>query len=259
MGITLTPLQLRALLKETIPAGHPVLISGMPGIGKTSVVDQVVDEIAADMILSHPSVHDPTNYIGYPTVSDDRKSATFVPFGDFLQAIKAKKRTVWFFDDMGQAPVSVQQACMQLFLARQVNGHKISKYITFIAATNRRTDRAGVSGILEPVKSRFHTIVELVPDATESAAYAIDQNWAPEIIAFWRFRPELFAAFQPTADLTNSPVPRTWEHVNDLLKLTLPKPILVAAIQGAIGEGAGIEFIAFLDMYRSLPSIDNVL
>ena len=68
-----------------------------------------------------------------------------------------------FLDDLGQAPMSVQAAAMQLILARRINGFKISDKVIFMAATNRREDKAGVTGILEPVKSRFAWIVELVP------------------------------------------------------------------------------------------------
>ncbi len=73
----------------------------------------------------------------------------------------ATKLTACFIDDLGQATPAVQAAAMQLILARTLNGHRVSDHVVFIAATNRRTDRAGVSGILEPVKSRFATLVEL--------------------------------------------------------------------------------------------------
>ena len=39
-----------------------------------------------------------------------------------------------------------------------------SDQVTFIACTNRKTDMAGVTGILEPVKSRFISISELTRD-----------------------------------------------------------------------------------------------
>ena len=90
-----------------------------------------------------------------PFVTDGQ--AEFLPFGDLRALIQADKDTVFFLDDLGQAPPTVQAAAMQLILARRINGHHVSDSVTFIAATNRKQDKAGVSGILEPVKSRFAT------------------------------------------------------------------------------------------------------
>ena len=114
---------------------------------------------------------------------------------------------------------------MQLLLARRVNGHALPEHVTFVAATNRRTDRAGVSGILEPVKSRFAAIVELEPNLDDWCQWAFTAGVPAELIAFLRFRPDLLCKFTPSADLTNCPLPRTWAHVAQLLALRLPSTI----------------------------------
>lgn len=253
--------QLISLLSETIKARIPVLVQGAPGIGKSEILTQAASDAKADLILSHPAVSDPTDVKGLPWIVKGPKgdSATFLPFGELEQAIKAKKPTVWFLDDLGQASPAVQASFMQLLLARQVNGHAISDQVVFVAATNRRTDRAGVSGILEPVKSRFGTIVELEPDLDSWCNWAIDHNVNPLLIAFLRFKPELLCKFSATNDLTNSPVPRTWSHVNRLLDLKLTPAVQTMAIVGAVGEGASVEFAAFLKLWAQLPNIDQIL
>jgi hypothetical protein len=249
--------EMRAFLAAAIAARLPILIQGAPGIGKSDLVDLAARDAGADLILSHPAVSDPTDAKGLPWAVDGR--ATFLPFGDLRRAIEADKPTVWFLDDLGQATPAVQASFMQLLLARQVNGHKISDHITFLAATNRRTDRAGVSGILEPVKSRFDSIVELVPDVDSWCEYALDHDVPPELIAFLRFKPDLLCAFVPSNDLVNSPVPRTWTHASNILKLGLTAAVQHQALAGAIGEGAATELLAFLRLYAQLPSIDAIL
>lgn len=255
----ITPRQLAQLLAKTIPAHLPILITGMPGIGKTDVVSQATALADADLILSHPAVADPTDAKGLPWPAKENGEATFLPFGELARALKATKPTVWFLDDLGQATPAVQAAYMQLILARRVNGHVLPDCVTFIAATNRRTDRAGVSGILEPVKSRFAAIVELQPNLDDWCNWAFDNEVPATLIAFIRFRSELLANFQPSADLTNSPVPRTWAHLAKIEALNLPSAIEAAAFAGAVGEAAAVEYIGFRRLAASIGSIDAIL
>ncbi|KKN36926.1 hypothetical protein LCGC14_0768490 [marine sediment metagenome] len=254
------PSQLAMFLALAIPKRHPVLITGKPGVGKSDVVAQACDAAGARMILSHPAVEDPTDSKGLPWPSPNKKTAQFLPFGQFAEALAATVDTVWFLDDLGQAPGAVQAAKMQLILAREINGHRLPDVVSFIAATNRRTDRANVSGILEPVKSRFISIVELVEDLDDWCQWAFTQTHIPpELIAFLRFRPELLCQFTPTADMTNCPLPRTWSNAGHVLELGLPDTLEGEALAGAVGEGASVELRAFLRMFRQLPSIDAIL
>lgn len=262
-AVQMNPTQLSTFLASAIAARLPVLVTGAPGIGKTAILEQAAAAAGADLILSHPVVADPTDAKGLPwAVQKDGNiidEATFLPFGELARAIKATKPTVWFLDDLGQAPPAVQASFMQLLLARRVNGHVLPDCVTFVAATNRRTDRAGVSGILEPVKSRFCSIIELVTDVDSWTPWAFEHDIQPELIAFLRLRAELLFKFEASADLVNCPTPRTWSHVSRLLKLNLPDDVLRIAIAGAVGEAAAVEFFGFLRIYRDLPSIDDIL
>lgn len=249
------PDELKKLLTKTIPAGLPVLIKGSPGCGKSDIVGQATEAAEANMILMHPVVSDPTDFKGLPAVVEGK--ADFLPFGDLAALMKAKTRTVAFLDDLGQAPAVVQAAAMQLILARQVNGHKISDEVTFIAATNRREDKAAVTGILEPVKSRFATIVELAPNVDDWCKWAIETDVAPELIAFVRFKPSLFT--NPgaiTNDIVNRVSPRTVANLGKLFKLGI---LDLESLGGACGQGFASEFIGFIRVFQTLPSIDAIL
>lgn len=250
------PSELTKLLSKTIPARLPVLITGAPGIGKSDIVAQAAQLASADLIISHPVVSDPTDFKGLPFPDKGGKSASFLPFGDLAALVAAKSDTVFFLDDLGQAPPSVQSACMQLLLARRVNGHMVSDKVSFIAATNRRADRAGVQGLLEPVKSRFATIVELQSDLNDWVKWALSASLPTELIAFLRFRPNLLHDFKPTQDLVNSPCPRTWHNVARLMAAGCDG---FDVISGAVGEGAAAEFVGFLKIFRTLPNPDMIL
>lgn len=251
------PKELSELLKVTIPAGLPIMVKGAPGVGKSDIIAQACAETGAELIIEHPVVSDPTDFKGLPFAKNGK--AEFLPFGSLRSLIEADRRTVCFLDDLGQAPPSVQAACMQLILARRINGSKVSDQVTFVAATNRHKDRAGVTGILEPVKSRFASIIELEPDVEDWVSWALKAGVPTELIAFVRFRPNLLFDFEPTNEMKNSPCPRTVANVGKLMETGVPQGIEYEVFSGAAGEGFAAEFIAFLRIFRSLPNPDMVL
>lgn len=258
--LQMKPSQLLALLVAAIKHHLAVLIIGGPGIGKTSIVKQACVQASSDLVIDHPALSDPTDAKGFPWMEKGATHATFKPFGNTARVLAAKSLMTWFLDDLGQATGATQASYMPWMLERRVNGNQLPDCVTVLAATNRRTDRAGVTGILEPVKSRFATIVELVPDLDEWCQWALQQPFMPPwLVAFLRFKRELLNQFTPTADLTNSPLPRTWENAGRMFMLGLPADVEAAAVAGCVGEGAAVEALAFYRMYKELPNIDGIL
>ncbi|MCI0150968.1 ATP-binding protein [Paraburkholderia sediminicola] len=255
---TVTPAQLFELLTAYIPARLPVIITGPAGIGKSDLVDQASGEKSHDLLISHPVVEDPTDSKGLPFPSADGKTAAHLPFGDLERAVNSTRPLVWFLDDLGQASPAVQAAKMQLLLARRVGNHALPPHVTFVAATNRRSDNAGVSGILDPVISRFATVVELQPTVNDWTAWAIRNNVPVELIAFLRFRPDLLFVQKRSRDIENSPSPRTWGFLAKTMPV-VPKGLELLSYSGTVGVEAATELMSFLGIYRQLPSPDLIL
>lgn len=252
------PSQLNAFLKHAIKERFPVLIKAKPGVGKSDIVEQTCKEMGVDLIISHPVVSDPTDYKGLPYAVNGE--ANFLPYGDLRRLITAQVPTAYFIDDIGQAPSSVQAAAMQLLLARQINGHIISGYVTFISATNRKGDKAAVTGILEPVKSRFMSIVELDVNHEDWVRWALTiGNMPTELIAFIRWKPTILDEFNPTTDLVNTVCPRTVAAVGKWQNSGLDKSLYYEVFSGAAGEGFAAEYTAFLKIFDDLPNIDQIL
>lgn len=247
------------LLRAAIAARSPLLLIGAPGVGKSDLVAQAAQAAEAALIVSHPVTADPTDAKGLPWPDRDGEQARFLPFGDLAAAIGATGPTVWLLDDLGQASPAVQAAYMQLLLARRVNGHALPDCVTLLAASNRRTDRAGVTGMLEPVKSRFASIIEVEADVDGWSEWALDAGLPAALVAFIRYRPDLLSAFRPTGDMTQSPSPRTWANVAKIEAWGLPKAIEAEAMAGAVGAGASTEYLAFRSMAAALVSADQIL
>jgi hypothetical protein len=253
-----TPTQLTELLSLYVPQRLPVLITGRPGIGKSDIVEQTARDTDHELLISHPVVEDPTDSKGLPFPAPDGSTAKFLPFGDLERAMKARRPLIWFLDDLGQASPAVQAAKMQLLLARRVGEHVLPPQVTFLAATNRRTDNAGVTGILDPVISRFATVVELEPTIEDWTAWAVRSDVPVELIAFLRFRPDLLSVQKTSRDIENTPSPRSWGFVAKTMPV-VPKHLEHISYAGSVGEGAATELVSFLQIYRQLPNPDAIL
>ena len=253
---TVTPAQLATLLSYTIKAHEPVLVVGAPGIGKTEIGKQAAAAAGADLIIAHPVVDSPIDYKGLPFIAQNG-DARFVPYGFLKAMINAKKLTVVMLDDLGQAPPAVQAASMQLLLERSINGQRISDHVVFVACTNGKQHKANVSGMLEPVKSRFCTIVELVPDLNSFIKWYLGTDLPITPASFTRFRPDYLHDFKATADMTNSPCPRTLEKMAKLVAMNLPSDLRFAAYSGAVGKACATEYLAFEEMADKMvdPSV----
>lgn len=259
--LSLRPKQIVMAVAACVRAGKPILVKSGPGCGKSDLISAVCKDLGHDIILSHPPVEDPTDSKGIPWYDADLKQMRFMPVGQIAKALKATRPTVWFVDDLGQAPESVQKAYMQWFLAREVDGNRLPDCVTFVAATNRRSDRAGVSGLLEPVKSRFCTIVELEPNVEDWSEWALDHDQPPELIAYLRnVKADALYRFEPSADIVNSPCPRTWSHVGEIMRMGLPDgDVRLSMFAGAVGEAAAVEFNGYLKIVNDAPSVDDVI
>src|SRR5262249_24960878 len=156
--------------------------------GKSELVAQATQAAGADILVSHPAVQDPTDQKGFPWFQSGMTEATFVPFGDLATALNATKPLVWFLDDFGQGTNAVQASYMQLVLAKRIGQHVLPPHVTFVIATNRRGDKAGVQGVLEPVKTRCATIIAVEPDLDDWCAWAYQHDVPGEVIAFLRFK-----------------------------------------------------------------------
>jgi hypothetical protein len=249
------PSELKTLLKYSFKKNKTVLIVGMPGIGKTDIVKQASKKY--DLMIMHPVVDSPIDYKGLGGFVDGE--AVFKPYGNLKRMMNAKKKLIVFLDDLGQATEAVQKALMQVLLAREINGVKISPHVVFVAATNRRGDKAGVNGVLEPVKSRFDTIVELEPNAEDWIKWAHKKKMPLELISYIQWRPHMIGDFEPTRDLTNSSVARTVANVGKHMLDKVPKEVQFETFKGAAGKKMALEFTGFLKMWKELPSFKEII
>lgn len=244
--------QIIPVIKAALQNNINLCISGAPGTGKSSIVEQVTKELNYDLITEIGSVSDPTDYKGAIYVNNGE--ANFLPFNNLRRLLNPTIETVMFIDDLLWASPAVISAISSLILLREVNGQKISDKVRFIAATNRKLDNCNVNNAPLSLVSRFGSIVNLDVDLESWKKWALNpnNNIPLEVVSFLNFRPNLISNFTGKKDLENFACPRTWEACSKWIRLGISD---FETISGAIGQAAATEFLAFYKTYKELAGL----
>lgn len=255
--------QLVGILVAAIIGRKRVLIGGPPQVGKSAAVMVAAERVAevlgaCDVETTHLTMMSPAhlNGLGSP---DGKGGAVFAAFPFLDKLKKATVRTVWFADELGQCTPAVRSAFCPFLLDGRANGHVLSKEVVVIAATNRAEDKAASTPIEEQVKSRFDSIVELIPDPAAWLEWGHGAGMHGDVLAYITMEPEALCQWNGgTRDLTVVAGYRGWESVSEWLHLSdaghLPLESLTPCIQGAIGELAANAFLAWRSCKDDMPT-----
>ncbi len=264
--ITTTIRQAAQEIKRSAKHGITVLMAGPPGIGKTQVCKQVSMSMDADLIVLHPAISDPTDFKGY--LMNTSHGPDFIPTADLQSIIGATKKTIVLLDDFGQAPMAVQAAAMQLVYGGYLNGKKIPGCVSFVIATNRVEDKAGVSGLIEPIKNRAK-ILSVSPDlkewvddfANKKFGNDMELNVHPMVTLFTKYSESRYwNQWKPSREMVNSPTPRTLEMFSrELYDAMESGESWVRSAAGLCGEAWAVEFQAFVAVAGEVPSYDEIV
>lgn len=240
----MTPAALKTYLNNLVSKNLKIstMIWGAPGIGKSSIVDQITRSHKIDFVDVRLSQLAPTDLRGLP-VAEDGISKWYPP--EFLPH---SGKGILFLDELNMAPPAMQGVAQQLILDRRVGSYVVPEGWYVWAAGNRKEDRAAVFDMPAPLANRFlHLQVE--PDFESFKTYALAKNVHEQIIAFLSFRPNLLHKLDPQQPAW--PSPRSWEMASHLHNAELD-------ITPAVGLETESEFAAFVKVYQSLPDLERI-
>lgn len=247
-------IELINLLKKIIPAHLPVLIEGQPGSGKTAIVSQAAVETGAEMVYISAALCDPTDAMGLPSIVGGQ--ADYIPLAYLRQLIDADKLTVCLIDDIGLSEVAVQKSFLRLIHERRVGMRPVSPYVSFVAATNRVSDRAGAYDIISPLRSRFAATVTLEIDPDAWVAWAWGASLDETVIGFVKSRPQCLSDFNQWVGEGSYCCPRTAEGLSRLVRVGADS---LPVVRGAIGAGRGLEYHAYRQIAAQIPAVAEFL
>lgn len=226
-----------------------VLLQGPPGIGKTAAVGQAARSVGKKLVTFALPTCESVDLRGLPLV--DKGSTRWA------SPLPRDGQGVVLLDELSSAAPDVQVAAHHLVHAEPGSDMSLPEGWHIVLTGNRAVDKTLFRATSGPLRNRL-TIVNAEPDVKQWAEWAIDHNISPAITGFVRWRPELLMTKEVPGDGA-FPSPRSWEATSHILALGMGAAIEREMILGTIGEGASIEFGAYLRTARELPAIEAII
>ena len=229
------------------------------------------------------SVHEPSDFAGLPIVGPDPAAhgiAMAPP--DWAVRLHRSGQGLLFLDEISSAPPAVQAALLRVVLERHVGSMALPDSVRIVAAANPPGSAADGWQLAPPLANRFvhlawtHdpdvvvrglggtwpriSLPQLDPARLEGSV----ERARAAVCAFLTVRPDYAHRMPKTAAGRAGawPSPRTWEMALRLMAFgyaaDADTEAVAIAVRGVVGDGAGLEFLAFLER-RDLPDPEAVL
>ena len=251
------------MITAAIRAKLVPFLKGSPGTGKSQCIHQIANDFNLYLIDIRLSQCDPTDLMGFPKIMGDK--ADYVPMKHFPIEGDAipKGYSGWliFLDEASSAPPAIQAAAYKLVLDRMVGSHRIHKNAAMVLAGNLETDGAIVHPMSTALQSRL-IHMELAVDSCEWNEWATTKgNIHHHITSYINFKPGALYTFTPDHTDCTYACPRTWEFASRILGVIEEDTNydLMNLLAGTLGEGVAREFSTFRKIYKSLPTIQQIL
>jgi hypothetical protein len=248
------PSQAIPAIEHLIGKRRPAFIWGAPGVGKSDVVRQIGARRNLEVRDIRLSLLDPTDIKGFPVPDVRKRVMNWLP----ANFIPTEGQGILFFDELNAAAPAVQAAGYQFILDRRIGDVQLPAGWSILAAGNRSSDRALTHTMPSPLANRF-VHIDFETDIDDWYAWALEHGISAQTCAFLRFRPALLHSFDAKTNPRSFPSPRSWVFADEIRGSALDADTEFELVCGAVGEGAATEYLAFVRLAASLPSVDQIL
>ena len=238
------------------------MIEGDPGIGKSSIVQDIAEQYKLALVDVRLSQCDPLDMQGMPTVQGDR--AVFLPMDLFpledTPLPKNKNGFLLFLDEFNSASLAVQASSYKLILDKTVGQRKLHPKTVIVAAGNLSTNGAIVNRLSTAMQSRL-VHLELGTNAEHWTEWASINKLDHQVISYIHGRPDNLHNFDPNHNDKTFACPRTWHFVSRIMTAANGTPLkdLLPLLAGTIGEGVAREFIVYTETFTRLPTFQQIV
>ena len=255
---TVLDCHLRALWEDPSRARvlPPLMLWGPPGVGKSAVVRQACEDHDIGFVDIRLAQREPVDVRGLPVPADG--VVQWLLPDEYPR--DPTSRGILLFDELTAADRTLQVAAYEFILDRRLGSlYEVPPGWYVMAAGNRTSDRAVATTMSSALANRFCHL-EVCADLEAWVRWAREQGLHPDVVAFLRFRPQLFLNMEGNLE-RGWPSPRSWERASLAVELSdrMDDGAFRAVLSGLVGPGAALEFVAFRRWHAELPAVDAML
>jgi len=242
----ITPRQLRDEMILSIKAGNATLALSGPGIGKTSIGEQVAEFLELKFRDFRGSTSDPTELFGYQ--APDIPARKLVHCMPEILPTENDPPTLVYLDEINTGTQSQMNALLGFLNEGRVGLYKLASHHAVAGAGNLAEHGAAVQEIPMPLVTRVESYF-IEPDLREwKEDFAFRANIHSDVLAHLNLFPDHF--WKPdydAEDCTSHANPRTWEiasrkcHAIDAMP-ELAKGSEIPRFVGIVGPETGESF-----------------
>jgi hypothetical protein len=252
-------------------ANIPVALWGAPGTGKTSLLRSIANKLDWPLYTTTAAIHEPSDFTGLAFLSGGTLTAHTMraPLEWAVtlaaDAVKHEGNGLIFFDDLGFAPLAVQNALLQIMLERRVDQFQLPAGVRCAAALDPIVTVPDAAALTAPLANRM---VHLAWSPNASwwvagfrAGWPLERQTFPHdwelhlqaardrVAAFIEHRPELLNREPMDRDTQSGPWPsgRTWDMLSRLLAacdaVRSATEVRWLLATGAVGKEAGSDYL----------------
>lgn len=235
-----------------------VLDVGPPGIGKTFTRRQVCAELGWEYIGICAPLQSPVKIGGYPRPPvEEGGDASHALFDGIARAFRAQGPTHLHIDDLGMANGETLKAIVDLVQFGRIDNRLMPDCVVVGASSNDVGHGADVQGLIEPLKSRFHSIIKIETHIDDVVTYGLAKGWPSDLLAYLRNSPDALHDWKPSKSMQiDGACPRGWEYVSEWINDGFDDAEVIA---GCVGKGRAAAYLAFRALIDKLPDVNACL
>ena len=268
---------------DNLDAGISTELKSAPGRGKSEFVEKLIDHLSArdgfewGFTTLFLATYTPQDLMGYMVPAKQEDGSIISKFttppwmittdkAGNQRHINSFERAIVFLDEYGQGDGDTKRVSAQLLLKGEVGPHRLKKGVGVIAASNRASDRSGVTKDFDFVINR-RMEVSIADDINAWTDWAVPAGVSPLTIAFANQNPTIVFADGVPEKQGPWCTPRSLVMVDKLLSAkakrnggVIPEDaVTVESISGLIGGGAATAYMVFVKLEREMPKYEDIV
>lgn len=257
----------------TCGATNTVLLRGRPGIGKSSLLSAVAQEMPDYMPCYLDAAILDLGDVGMPVVDRDKMVTHYAPNARFGAGRDQHRPVLLMLDELGKASRAVINMLMPVILDRRIGDVMLPPGSIVFGTTNLDSDGVG-DNIPAQAYNRM-TVSEMAgPQVDEWLMWAALNDIAPEVMYCAREYPQMFECYTDIDKDAKNPYifnprtgstkcftsPRSLHKASHLIKARdRLGSALLPALAGTVGESAARDMEAMVSLTDSMPTWDQVV